>query len=195
MFTTCRLTGAVSSYSPAASPRVRRRHSSWPPGRCEARRRSCRSCPSRSARTAAQPISTRLELVHRLRGFHHWFVSCTFPSRLPDPVRLAVPDRPVVVRAAPTLTRTSGFGLPSASPTCCDRLKVGPFTPPGHMAPHGAPPPRRRDEPSPGLLREESCCTLQDLDILAEPAVLTLQLRKLTTFFSCKTVSFAGVHF
>jgi hypothetical protein len=37
-------------------------------------------------------------------GFHPWFVSYTFPSRLPNLVRLAEPDRPVVVRAAPTLS-------------------------------------------------------------------------------------------
>ncbi len=35
--------------------------------------------------------------------------------------RLAVPTRPVVVRAAPTLPGVSRVGLPSASPACCDR--------------------------------------------------------------------------
>src|SRR5674476_1538519 len=54
--------------------------------------------------TVIRPISTRLEPVLDLRGFDHWFLhSYTFPSCLPDPGRLAVPTRPVVVRAAPTL--------------------------------------------------------------------------------------------
>jgi hypothetical protein len=65
--------------------------------------------------------------VSRLRGFHHWFTArCTFSSRLPDPGRLAVPTRPVVVRAAPTLPRASGVRLPSASAACCDRPQAGP---------------------------------------------------------------------
>jgi hypothetical protein len=79
--------------------------------------------------------------VSRLRGFHHWFTSrCTFSSCLPDPGRLAVPARPVVVRAAPTLPRVSGVRLPSASAVCCDRLPAGSFLPPGCMAPRGARP-------------------------------------------------------
>ena len=54
--------------------------------------------------TADRPTSTRLEPAARLRSFTHWF-NCvyTFPSRLPDPDRLAVPTRPGVVGAAPTL--------------------------------------------------------------------------------------------
>src|ERR1700726_1509566 len=66
--------------------------------------------------TVTRPISTRLEPVLDLRGFDHWFLhSYTFPSRLPDPDRLAVPTRPVVVRAAPTLPCDSRIRLPSAS--------------------------------------------------------------------------------
>jgi len=53
---------------------------------------------------AARPQSTRFRAgVPCLRGFHHWFrPTCTVPSRLPDPGRLAVPTRSVVVGAAPT---------------------------------------------------------------------------------------------
>jgi hypothetical protein len=59
------------------------------------------------------PGSSRL---CRLRGFHHWFTRrCTVLPCLPDPGRLAVPTRPVVVRAAPTLPGASQAGLPSAS--------------------------------------------------------------------------------
>src|SRR4030095_13810637 len=127
-FPTCRLTGAVPSFSPAASPHLRRRPSAWPPGRttspaseshCPALRRAC---------TAARPISTRLEPVLDLRGVDHWFSSAyTFPSRLPDPGRLAVPPRPVVVRAAPTLPSASQVRLPPASTACCDRPQTESF--------------------------------------------------------------------
>jgi hypothetical protein len=70
----------------------------------------------------------------RLRGFDHWFLAYTFPSCLPSPGRLAVPTRPVVVRAAPALLGASRGRLPSASPACYDRPTVGPFIPPGHVA-------------------------------------------------------------
>ena len=33
----------------------------------------------RSVRTATQPISARFELVGRLRGFTHWFLTYAFP--------------------------------------------------------------------------------------------------------------------
>ena len=33
----------------------------------------------RAVRTATQPISTRFELVGRLRGFTHWFLTYAFP--------------------------------------------------------------------------------------------------------------------
>ena len=69
----------------------------------------------------------------------HWFTTrCTFSSCLPDPGRLAVPTRPVVVRAAPTLPCASRVRLPSASAVCCDRPPAGSFLPPGQMAPRGA---------------------------------------------------------
>ena len=52
-----------------------------------------------------QPRSARFEPVPDLRGFHRWFLhTYTFPSCLPNPARLAVPDRPGVDGAAPTLT-------------------------------------------------------------------------------------------
>ena len=98
--------------------------------------------------TAARPISTRLEPVASLEGVPPLVHSrYTFPSRLPGPGRLAVPTRPVVVRAAPTLPCASRVRLPPASPACCDRPEVGPFIPPGNMAPRGAP--RRRCMPRP----------------------------------------------
>ena len=38
-------------------PRVRRRHSSWPPGRCETRRRSCRSFPIKERKACVLPAT------------------------------------------------------------------------------------------------------------------------------------------
>ena len=94
----------------------------------------------RLACAASRPASTRLEPVIPLRGFHHWFTGrYTFPSCLPDPSRLVVPARPVVVRAAPAASWASSKRLPSASPSCCDRLGGGVLSPPhGHLAPRGA---------------------------------------------------------
>jgi hypothetical protein len=80
-----------------------------------------RCAPSARACAAARPISVRLEPVLALRGFDHWFTRrYAFPPRLPGPGRLAVPTRPVVVGAAPTLPGASRLGLPPASPGCCD---------------------------------------------------------------------------
>ena len=80
--------------------------------------------------TAIRPISARLEPVLDLRGFDHWFLhSYTFPSCLPDPGRLAVPTRPVVVGAAPTLAFVSRLGLPPASAGRCDGPQEGSFHP------------------------------------------------------------------
>ena len=56
----------------------------------------------------------------------------TFPSRLPDPGRLAVPARPVVVGAAPTRTlRFQGQAAPSFS-NPLRRAAVGSLTPLDH---------------------------------------------------------------
>src|SRR5215207_9712350 len=127
-FPTSRLTGAVPSFSPAASPHLRRRLSVWPPRQPASPASESRRAPSARACAAARPISTRLEPVLALRGFDHWFSSAyTFPSRLPDPGRLAVPTRPVVVGAAPTLPGASRLGLPPASTACCDRPQAESF--------------------------------------------------------------------
>ena len=77
-----------------------------------------------------RPTSTRLEPVLALRGFDHWFLlSYTFPPCLPDPSRLVVPTRPVVVRAAPALPCVPRVRLPSASANRCDGPQEGSFHP------------------------------------------------------------------
>ena len=81
---------------------------------------------ARTACTAARPISARLEPVLSLEGVQPLVpASYTFPSCLPGPGRLAVPARPVVVGAAPTLPCASRVRLPPASPGCCDSPEVG----------------------------------------------------------------------
>src|SRR4051812_36875461 len=48
--------------------------------------------------------------------------------------------RPGVVGAAPALARSSGLGLPPASPDRCDGPAARSLTPPDPTAPRGAPP-------------------------------------------------------
>ena len=63
---------------------------------------------------------------------------CTFPSRLPDPGRLAVPTRPVVVGAAPTRAlRFQGQAAPSFNDPL-RRAAVGSLIPLDQSTPRGA---------------------------------------------------------
>jgi len=92
--------------------------------------------------TADRPISARLQPVHRLRGFHHWFARAT-PSRLACRTRpiwqcWTVPSLSGLLSACTCISR---LRLPPASPICCDRPEVGSCLPPGYPAPRGA---RRR---------------------------------------------------
>jgi len=87
--------GSVPSFAPAASPRLRRRlRRGLPTGVFKPLRSHLSVC------TAARPRSARFEPVDLLRDVTRWFLAYTFPSRLPDPDRLAVPTRPGVVGAA-----------------------------------------------------------------------------------------------
>jgi hypothetical protein len=127
-FPTHRLTGSVPSFSPAASPRLRRKPSAWPPRRPNSPTPKSRCAVFTPACTAARPISTRFEPALDLRGVDHWFSSAyTFPSCLPDPGHLAVLAYSVVVGAAPTLPGASRIRLPPASAACCDRAPAESF--------------------------------------------------------------------
>src|SRR6266511_1735865 len=138
-FTTTRSTRSVPSYTPAASPAVRRSPSPWPPRPATTNRLRSRPPPPRRACTADRPTSARFRAGTSLTERQRWFLAYTFSSCLPDPARLAVPARPGVVRAAPTLACVSTLRLPSASPACCDRPAAGPFHPrPVVVAPRGA---------------------------------------------------------
>ena len=66
-FTTTRLARSVPSCAPTASPRVRRRLSSWPPPR--PRNTEYGVATRKGACAADRPISTRLEPAEDLRGF------------------------------------------------------------------------------------------------------------------------------
>jgi len=99
VFTGNRSTGLASSFAPAASPRLRRRPSPWPPHR-HAKPATESATHTGWPCTAPRPISTRFEPVPRLRSFTTDSSSYTVRSRSPDPARLAVPDRPGFVSAA-----------------------------------------------------------------------------------------------
>ena len=90
-------------------------------------------------RAATQPTSVRFELVGTLRGFRRWFLSYTFPTRLPDPHHLTVLARPGVVGAAcrPHL-RSQVRAAPSFS-GLLRQAAGGVLSPPhGSKAPRGA---------------------------------------------------------
>jgi hypothetical protein len=63
-----------------------------------------------------------------LRGFHRWFLhSYTVPSCSPNPVRLAVPNRPGFVRAAPVRSRASGSDCPQLHRIAATIRRWSPF--------------------------------------------------------------------
>ncbi len=139
VFTANRSVSLASSFAPAASPRLRRRPSPWPPHRHAMP--ATESTVYRRSRTASRPLSTSFEPVPRLRGVP------TGSSRMPSD--LACRTRPVwQYRAVPALSAllpalpgVSRVGLRSA-PT---RLLRQPSEEVLHLlwfaAPHGAPAP------------------------------------------------------
>jgi hypothetical protein len=80
-----RLAREVPSSTPAASPRLRRRPSPWPPHRWN-QTASESTSPSVRPCTADRPISARLEPASRLRSFQHWFAHAA-PSDLAQRAR------------------------------------------------------------------------------------------------------------
>jgi hypothetical protein len=98
-FTIDRSTRAVPSSSPAASPRVRRRLSPWPPTPRELRRAGVDHPATGWSRAAARPTSTRLEPVSPAYG------GSTTGSLRVAPSRLACRARAVWrCRPAPSLS-------------------------------------------------------------------------------------------
>jgi len=141
VFTENRLISPASSFAPAASPRLRRRLSPWPPHR-HAKPVSESARPTGGPCTATRPISTRFEPVPRLRSF------ATGSSRMPSD--LACRTRPVwqsrIVPALsallPALPGVSRIGLRSAPTEPLRRPGEEVSHLPRFPAPHGAPAPR-----------------------------------------------------
>ena len=158
VFTANRSISLVPSFAPAASPRLRRRLSPWPPHRHAKPATKSTVHPGRS-RTAPRPISTRFEPVPRLRSFR------TGSSRIPsDLARRTQPvwqyqAVPALSALLPTLTGISRIRLRSA-PT---RLLRQPGEEVSHLlrssAPHGALAPRgaRRPPSRPGAAATPPC--------------------------------------
>jgi hypothetical protein len=141
VFTANRSISLASSFAPAASPRLRRRLSPWPPHR-HAKPTSESAIPTGWPCAAPRPISTRFEPVPRLRSFN------TGSSRIPSD--LARRTRPVwQYQTVPALSAL----LPALPGVSRIRLRPAPtrlLRQPGeevsHLlrfpAPHGAPAPR-----------------------------------------------------
>ena len=108
MFTAVRSTKEEPSCAPAASPRLPRSTSPWPPGRHP---QDHPGVPPTSTNTAGRvthctrPISARFGAGKPLRDVEAGSCPYSSPSRSPDPHHLAVLTRPGFVRAAPTRTR------------------------------------------------------------------------------------------
>ena len=88
------------------------------------------------------PLPAQIRQVRagvNLRDVKRRFLAYSSPSRSPDPHHLAVLTRPGFVRAAPTLPGNTRIRLPSAPPSCCDRISGEGLPPPlESTAPHGA---------------------------------------------------------
>jgi len=140
-FTVVSIVGAVPNVVPATSPRLRRRlRRGLPTGVFK----PLRSHPVRVC-TAVRPVSARFEPVDLLRDVTRWFLAYTFPTRLPDPDRLAVPIRPGVVGAA---SRPHPRSQDQAAPSFTGLLRQaggGVLSPPlDTTAPRGAQNPRSK---------------------------------------------------
>ena len=134
MFTAIRSTKEEPDFVPAASPRLRRSTSPWPPAEPPMNRPGVPRPPPAHAASGCAPHPAHIRQVRSRYGLEglirRRFLAYSSPSRSPDPHRLAVLARPGFVRAAPALPGTSRIRLPSATPPCCDRDGGGGLSPP-----------------------------------------------------------------
>src|SRR6266540_210289 len=149
-FTMCRSAGVVPSFSPAASPRLRRSPSTWPSSPHDWRGSKSPRTLTRCRRALLPgPDPPGWSRFCCLRGFHHWFTRrCTVLPCLPNTDRLAVPARLDVVGAAPTRPlRFQGSGCPqlhrAAATAQWWALASHPVTP--RLVAHGHVPVQPRD--------------------------------------------------
>ena len=114
VFTAIRSTKEEPGFVPAASPRLPRSTSPWPPAEPPMNQPGVpRPSPwSRAGARRSRPISARFGAGTVLRDVKRRFLAYSSPPRLPDPHRLAVPARPGVVRTAPALPAPPGSGCP-----------------------------------------------------------------------------------
>jgi len=85
VFTDRRLTKEEPGYTPAASPRLRRRPSPWPPGPTKEASPEVAHPEVRQARTAPSPDPPGSSWWDTLGGFTHRFLAYSFSSCSPGP--------------------------------------------------------------------------------------------------------------
>ena len=136
-------TGSAPSYAPAASPRLRRRHSPWPPGR---RHHPTKEFPTPHRRAGARCYAALIHQVRAAGSLEERSVagSSRTPFCLASRTRAVWQCRPVPSLSGllSTLPGVPRFRLPSASSRPLRRTGGGVLSPPpGSGAPRGA---RRR---------------------------------------------------
>jgi hypothetical protein len=113
VFTVIRLTKEEPGSVPAASPRLPRSSSSWPPGQPpKTSQRVPRPTTSGRVRAAPGPYPPDLSRS-KFEGRKRRFLAYSFPSRSPGPSHLAVLTRPGFVRGRlPPSPAPPGSGCP-----------------------------------------------------------------------------------
>ena len=125
VFTDRRLSKEEPGYTPAASPRPRRRPSPWPPEPTVVIGSEVAHPRVRWTRTAPSPDPSGSSWWDILGGFTHRFLAYSFSSCSPGPPPSdGAGHAPALSGPLATRTGTSRIGLPSASPACCDRPAV-----------------------------------------------------------------------
>jgi hypothetical protein len=124
--TTVRRWSAPSS-APAASPRLRRGPSPWPPAERYCSGSEFPTGQRRTVRTATQPISARFELVGRLRSVTAGFSRTPFRLACRTRTVWQYPHVPALSGLLSTLPGVSQVRLPPASPGCHDSRAVQVF--------------------------------------------------------------------
>ena len=131
-FTTNRSRSEVPTSTPAASPRLRRRPSPWPPHRTPlpASELTIRASRPMVTRCDPGPYPSDLSRVELLRGIRQWFLAYTFSSLLagPGPSDGADPSRTLsgLLPASPAFP---GSACPQLHRAAATVRRQGPFIP------------------------------------------------------------------
>jgi hypothetical protein len=111
VFTDRRLSKEEPGYTPAASPRLRRRHSPWPPAPAVVTSAEVAHPTLRQARTAPSPDPPGSSWWDTLGGFTHRFLAYSFSSCSPGPPPSdGAGHAPALSGPLATLTGTSRIG-------------------------------------------------------------------------------------